>query len=171
MHSRSVGPRVRCDRTAAWDRLQNRYDEAGRGFDLRDAFAGDSGRFERFSQSAPHVFADLSKNLIDADTEDLLLALAREAGLEAHRDAMFAGERINATEDRAVMHFLLRAPADAPVADAARSGLADVHATLDAMLAYAEEVRGDHTITDVVNIGIGGSDLGPQMVVRLPGAV
>ncbi len=78
----------------------------------------------------------------------------------------FAGEHINGTEDRAVMHFLLRYPAAAPgspAQDAVRnvaSELAEVHATLDAMLAYAEKVRGDHTITDVVNIGIGGSDLG-----------
>ncbi len=78
---------------------------------------------------------------------------------------MFAGQPINRTEDRAVMHFLLRAPADVPVAAHNQAALADVHATLDAMLAYAEQVRGDHTITDVVNIGIGGSDLGPQMAV------
>jgi glucose-6-phosphate isomerase len=101
------------------------------------------------------VFADLSKNLIDAPTEALLMALARECGLEAHRDAMFSGKHINRTEDRAVLHTLLRSPAATP----------EVQETLDAMLAYAERVRSDHTITDVVNIGIGGSDLGPQMAV------
>ncbi|UST54745.1 glucose-6-phosphate isomerase [Comamonadaceae bacterium OTU4NAUVB1] len=164
--SASAGAVVRCDRTAAWGRLQALFDATGRDFDVRDAFAADADRFARFSQAAPHVFADLSKNRIDAATEDALLALAREAGLEAHRDAMFAGERINTTEDRAVMHFLLRAPADASVAPAVRAELADVHATLDAMLTYVETVRADATITDVVNIGIGGSDLGPQMVVR-----
>ena len=162
----AVASRVRCDRTAAWSRLQARFATTGRDFDVREALAADPARFGRFSQTAPHVFADLSKNLIDAPTEDLLLELAREAGLEAHRDAMFAGERINATEDRAVMHFLLRAPADAPVARGIRGELAEVHATLEAMLAYVEQVRADATITDVVNIGIGGSDLGPQMVVR-----
>ena len=154
---------VRCDRTAAWRQLQDHYDNAGSSFDVRRAFAADAGRFERFSQSAPHVFADLSKNLIDAQSEELLLALAREAGLETHRAAMFAGEHINNTEDRAVMHWLLRAPADAQTPR--RAELAQVHETLDAMLAYAESVRSDHTITDVVNIGIGGSDLGPQMAV------
>lgn len=158
--------KTRCDRTAAWGRLQARYDAAGRGFDLRQAFAADPQRFGAFSQSAPHLFADLSKNLIDAETEGLLQALAQEAGLEAHRDAMFAGEHINATEDRAVLHTLLRSPASAPVPERLTGALADVHATLAAMLAYAEEVRADHTITDVVNIGIGGSDLGPQMTVR-----
>ncbi|MGJ7580547.1 glucose-6-phosphate isomerase [Variovorax sp. RHLX14] len=156
---------IRCDRTDAWSRLKSHYEQSGAAFDAREAFASDAGRFDAFSQSAPHVFADLSKNLIDAPTEALLLALARESGLEAHRDAIFAGEPINRTEGRAVLHTLLRAPADAQVPEANRSALADVHATLDAMLAYAEQVRSDHTITDVVNIGIGGSDLGPQMAV------
>ncbi|RZI97260.1 MAG: glucose-6-phosphate isomerase, partial [Haliea sp.] len=116
-------------------------------------------------------FADLSKNLIDATSQGLLLDLARQCGLERHRDAMFAGEKINRTEDRAVMHFLLRnpAPARAGRAQAApesiASELAQVHQTLDAMLAYAEQVRQDDAITDIVNIGIGGSDLGPQMAV------
>ena len=146
---------VRCDRAPGWAKLQAHYDKAGHGFDLRDAFAADAGRFAAFSQEAPHVFADLSKNLIDAPTEALLMALARECGLEAHRDAMFAGEHINRTEDRAVLHTLLRSPGATP----------EVRETLDAMLAYAERVRSDHTITDVVNIGIGGSDLGPQMAV------
>ncbi|TPG24290.1 glucose-6-phosphate isomerase [Variovorax guangxiensis] len=158
---------VRCDRTAAWKQLRAHYDELGARFDVRTAFEADGdARFAAFSEAAPHVFADLSKNLIDRRTEELLLALARESGLEAHRDAMFAGQPINRTEDRAVMHFLLRAPADVTVAEHNKAALADVHATLDAMLAYAEQLRGDHTITDVVNIGIGGSDLGPQMVVR-----
>jgi len=158
---------TRCDRTPAWGRLQGHFEQHGKAFDVRDAFASDAQRFEAFSQNAPHLFADLSKNLIDARAESLLLELARESGVEAHRDAMFAGEHINGTEDRAVMHFLLRQPAGTATGALAKvaSELADVHATLEAMLAYAERVRSDHTITDVVNIGIGGSDLGPQMVV------
>ncbi|MCE3272331.1 MAG: glucose-6-phosphate isomerase [Ramlibacter sp.] len=152
--------RTRCDRTAAWGQLQQRFGQSGRAFDLREAMASDAGRVARFSQQAPHVFADLSKNLVDAGTEQLLFALARETGLEAHRDAMFAGERINNTEDRAVKHWLLRAPRVAADPDSVA-----VHETLDAMLRYAEQVRGDAAITDVVNIGIGGSDLGPQMAV------
>lgn len=151
--------RIRCDRAPSWGRLAAHFEDA-RKFDLREAFARDAGRFEAFSQQAPHVFADLSKNLIDAQAESLLLALARECGLEAHRDAMFAGERINNTEDRAVKHWLLRgggSPRD-PDSEAVRE-------TLDAMLAYAEQVGADAEITDVVNIGIGGSDLGPQMAV------
>ncbi len=145
----------RCDRTAAWGSLQSQYDTSGRSFDLREAFQADGTRVASFSQEAPYLFADLSKNLVDAPTERLLFELARECGLEAHRDAMFAGEHINTTEDRAVLHTLLRSPEATP----------EVLETLDAMLAYAERVRADHTITDVVNIGIGGSDLGPQMAV------
>lgn len=163
--------RLRCDQTPAWTALQASFEASGRHFNVRQAFARDGQRFARFSQEAPHVFADLSKNLVDADTEALLLALARQCGLEAHRDAMFAGEHINRTENRAVMHFLLRNPAQAKeertfiaaknVADA----VPQVLATRAAMLAYAEQLRGDAAITDIVNIGIGGSDLGPQMAV------
>ncbi|MES2509692.1 MAG: glucose-6-phosphate isomerase [Pseudomonadota bacterium] len=153
--------RTRCDRTQAWPKLQALYDATGDSLDLRDAFAADATRFESFSQQAPHVFADLSKNRIDAPTEQLLLELAGECGLAQYRDAMFAGDHINNTEDRAVKHFLLRQPRIANMS----GDLALVHKTLDAMLAYAEQVRGDAAITDIVNIGIGGSDLGPQMAV------
>lgn len=152
--------RKRCDRTATWYTLHDHFRESGAGFDLRAAFKADPRRFAAFSQEAPHVFADLSKNLLDAATEKLLFALARECGVEKHRDAMFAGEAINNTENRAVKHWLLRAPRIAGDADSQA-----VHETLDAMLAYAEQVRADAAITDVVNIGIGGSDLGPQMAV------
>jgi len=162
---------TRCDQTPAWSALQTHFDASGRTFDVRVAFAADPGRFGTFSQSAPHVFADLSKNRIDATTQTLLLDLARQSGLESHRDAMFAGDKINATEGRQVMHWLLRNPPLAlmdkgQVAINNLSGeLAAVHTTLDAMLAYAETLRLDASITDVVNIGIGGSDLGPQMAV------
>jgi glucose-6-phosphate isomerase len=162
---------VRCDRSAVWSRLQAHFDSAGRALDLREAFAADPGRLAALSQEAPYVFADLSKSLTDAATEKLLFELARDCGLEAHRDAMFAGAHINTTEDRAVLHTLLRKQAAATASTAqdaintVAADLAEVHATLDAMLAYAEAIRADHTITDVVNIGIGGSDLGPQMAV------
>jgi glucose-6-phosphate isomerase len=163
--------RVRCDRTAAWRALQTHFETGARNFDLRTAFAADASRFNALSQPAPHLFADLSKNLLDAQTEQLLVALARESGVEAHRNAMFAGQAINTTENRAVMHFLLRFPAadQSGQAQAAikhvANELSDVHATLAQMLAYAQKVRGDAAITDIVNIGIGGSDLGPQMAV------
>jgi len=156
--------RMRCDHTPAWAALCDLYNAGGRAFDLRRAFAADPGRFEAFSQSAPHVFADLSKNLLDTVVEQQLLELARQCGVEQHRDAMFAGEAINGTEQRAVKHWLLRYPAlDGGTPD---PDLQAVHETLDAMLWYAETIRTDSAITDVVNIGIGGSDLGPQMAVQ-----
>jgi glucose-6-phosphate isomerase len=101
---------VRCDRAPAWAELRAYFDGPGRRLDLRRAFAEDASRFERWSQPAPHVFADLSKNLIDAHTESLLLKLAEQCGLGAHRDAMFGGQAINTSEQRQVMHFLLRQP-------------------------------------------------------------
>lgn len=163
--------RPRCDHTAAWAALQQAFAATGSRFDLREAFASDPGRFERLSLTAPHVFADLSKNLLDPGTEALLLDLARECQLEAQRDALLSGALVNTTEHRAAMHWLLRYPASAlvePVQPAIKnvaSELRDVHATLDAMLAFAQQVRADAAITDIVNIGIGGSDLGPQMAV------
>jgi glucose-6-phosphate isomerase len=154
---------MRCDQTPAWKSLQQ-HAQAFQGFDLRTAFAADAQRAETLSQSAPHVFADLSKNHVDAATEAMLQALAQQTGLAAHRDAMFSGAPINHTEDRAVMHCLLRQPEGSLTGPLAEP-LAQVHGTLKPMLAYAEKVRADAQITDVVNIGIGGSDLGPQMAV------
>jgi len=163
--------RLRCDQTPAWGALRSLYDIQGRDFDLRQAFATDGQRFDRFSLQAPYVFADLSKNLIDDAVQVQLLELARQCGVPEHRDAMFHGDVINTTEQRRVMHFLLRYPATG-LADTAQSAtkniakeLGQVHATLSVMLTYADMVRHDEGITDIVNIGIGGSDLGPQMAV------
>ncbi|MCE4537641.1 glucose-6-phosphate isomerase [Pelomonas sp. P7] len=153
----------RCDQSPAWAELQAHFAADGRGFDVREAFAADGGRFGRLSFEAPEVFADLSKNRIDAPTLALLLKLARDCGIEAKRDALLRGDPVNTTEGRAVLHTALRAPAG--------SGApfnAEVQASLDAMLAFAEGVRrGDRgEIRDVVHVGIGGSDLGPAMVVQ-----
>ncbi|MFN9045671.1 MAG: glucose-6-phosphate isomerase [Betaproteobacteria bacterium] len=153
----------RCDETAAWAALAGHFQAHGRDFDLREAFARDAGqgaaRVAALSFAAPEVFADLSKNRLDAATLHLLLELARECRLEARRDALLAGELANPTEGRAVLHTALRAPrGEGPFSD-------EVHATLDAMLAYADAVRADAGFTDIVNIGIGGSDLGPAMAV------
>lgn len=166
----------RCDQTAAWTQLQHHYTTHGAAFDVRTALASDAQRVAKFSQNAPHIFADLSKNRIDDATHTLLLQLARECGIELQRDAMLSGEAINNTENRAVLHTLLRQKQpqaqqnraqEAPksIANGLDGKLRDVHATLDAMLAYATQVRADAHITDVVNIGIGGSDLGPLMAV------
>ena len=154
---------MRCDQTPAWKALTTHAAQAT-GFDLRTAFAQDPERVLALSQTAPHVFADLSKNHTDAATEALLIELARQTGLASHRDAMFRGEPINNTEGRAVMHWLLRQPEGSVSGDLA-APLKRVHDTLKPMLAYAENIRADAQITDVVNIGIGGSDLGPQMAV------
>jgi len=155
---------MRCDQTPAWQALQSHAAQFA-SFDLREAFALDAQRVQTLGQAAPHVWADLSKNHTDAATEALLIELARQTGLAVHRDAMFRGEPINSTEGRAVMHWLLRQPEGSLQGDLAEP-LAQVHATLKPMLAYAEQIRADMQITDVVNIGIGGSDLGPQMAVR-----
>ena len=126
---------------------------------LKESFAADPQRFEHFSQSVAigdhAIFCDLSKNLIDRKIEFALIARAARAGLEAKRDAMFAGEAINNTEGRAVGHVRLRDPADA-----------EVRPVLDSFLAYAQAIRADDSITDIINIGIGGSDLGPAFAVR-----
>src|SRR5574343_1835564 len=145
--------RLRCDQTPAWRALRQLYDEQGRDFDVRRAFDTDPERFARFSLQAPHIFADLSKNLMDAEVQAQLLALAEQTGLQAHRDAMFQGERVNTTEQRQVMHHLLRTPltGTAPgwVPDDLQPVLAQVHATLEAMLSYAEAVRSDARIEHV----------------------
>ena len=152
---------MRCDRTPAWAALKGHFEAHGRDFDLREAFARDPGRFASLSFEAPEVFADLSKNHFDIATVRFLIELARECGLESQRDAMVAGAAVNITENRAALHTALRAPrGQAPFSD-------EVHGVLDSMLAWAETVRDSASsgIRHIVNIGIGGSDLGPQMVV------
>ena len=159
---------MRGDQTAAWQNLAD-LAKTFSAFDLRDAFASDAQRASHFSQDAPGVFADMSKNHWDARIEAQLLTLAEQAGVLTHRNRMFNGEAINATENRAVMHWLLRHPAEGAAAEAlapsVKSSLKDVHKTLNDMLSFAKKIRADAQITDVVNIGIGGSDLGPQMAV------
>jgi glucose-6-phosphate isomerase len=151
----------RCDQTEAWAALAGHFEAHGRDFDIREAFARDPGRFASMGVEAPEVFADLSKNRIDTATMHFLLDLAKECRIEARRDAMLRGDPINTTEGRAVLHTALRAPrGKGPFSD-------DVHGVLDAMLSYVESVRDTAAsgIRHIVNIGIGGSDLGPQMVV------
>lgn len=163
---------TRCDQTPAWQLLHQHFVAQGKNFDARTALVDDANRVQQFSQTAPHVFADLSKNRIDVSTEQLLMQLARECGLEQQRDAMLAGEPINSTENRAVLHTLLRRNQPLALIEIAQSAhqsianqerLRQVEVVLSSMLAYAERVRADDEITDVVNIGIGGSDLGPAM--------
>ena len=140
------------------------------GAHLRDLFAEDPRRGERFAVEAAGLYLDFSKQRITADTVKLLGALARECGLHERIEAMFSGERINSTEGRAVLHVALRAPRSERILVDGRDVVPDVHATLDRMARFAEGVRrGEwrgHTgkpVRAVVNIGIGGSDLGPAM--------
>ncbi|MGB3502794.1 MAG: glucose-6-phosphate isomerase [Mesorhizobium sp.] len=154
--------------TRARDQLE-KHRTAIAAMDMRKAFAGDLGRFGSLSLAFDDLLLDWSKCAVDARAMDLLEKLAQAAGVEARRDAMFAGRHINITEDRAVLHTALRG-ATKGVADARAEVAGEVGSVLDAMAVFAASVRdGSYTgatgkrITDVVNIGIGGSDLGPQM--------
>jgi glucose-6-phosphate isomerase len=140
---------------------------------LRTMFAGDPGRAERFSVEGAGLFLDYSKNRITDETMRLLLLLAEERGVAKRRDAMFAGETINTTEQRAVLHVALRAPRGTHIEVDGADVVPDVHRVLDAMAVFANRVRDGgftgHTgkrIRNVVNIGIGGSYLGPEMAYR-----
>ncbi len=137
---------------------------------LRELFADDPDRAKRFAAEGAGLFLDYSKNRITQETMDLLLALAKERGVAERRDAMFRGERINVSENRAVLHVALRAPRDEVIALDGRNVVPDVHEVLDRMAAFADKIRdGSWTghsgkrIKNVVNIGIGGSYLGPEM--------
>jgi glucose-6-phosphate isomerase len=141
-----------------------------RGRHLRDLFAGDPTRGERMTAEAVGVFLDYSKNRIDDETVSLLVRLAEQSGLRERIDAMFRGEKINITENRAVLHVALRAPRGASIVVDGKNVVPDVHAVLDKMAEFANRIRSGqwkgHTgkrIRNVVNIGIGGSDLGPVM--------
>ncbi len=153
----------------AWKALQA-HATAVKAASLRDLFAADPKRGERCTLDAAGLFLDYSKNRITDETLPLLLRLADECGLRARIDAMFRGDKINITEDRAVLHVALRAPRDAVITVDGKNVVPDVHAVLDKMSAFAERIRSGawtgHTgqrIKNVINIGIGGSDLGPVM--------
>ena len=154
---------------AAWKALEAHY-QGIRSAHLRQLFADDPTRGERFTVEAAGLFLDYSKNRITGDTIKLLLQLAQESGLRERIDAMFAGEKINVSENRAVLHVALRAPRDEKIFVDGENVVPAVHAVLDKMAAFSDRVRSGawkgHTgkrIRNVINIGIGGSDLGPVM--------
>lgn len=156
----------------AWKELEKQYAET-RNAHMRDMFAKNPRRFEEFSVSAGDLFLDYSKNRIDRKTMDLLIELAKETGVEATRDKMFAGEKINITENRAVLHTALRNQSDEPVYVDGKNVMPQIREVLAKMKTFSEAVRNGEwkgatgkEITDVVNIGIGGSDLGPVMVAE-----
>jgi len=155
-----------------WQTLQAHY-QATHETHLRDLFAKDPSRAERFHAEALGIYLDYSKNRITDETVAALLALAEGAGLRGKIDAMFAGEKLNSTEGRAVLHTALRAPKGASVLVDGKNVVPEVHAVLDKMADFCERVRSGawrgHTgkaIKNVVNIGIGGSDLGPYMATE-----
>jgi len=133
---------------------------------LRTLFADDPGRADRYVLTVGGLRIDWSKHRVDDSVLAALVETAERSGVAERRDAMFAGEHINVTEDRAVMHVALRAPRDATMQVDGRDVVPDVHAVLDRMGAFADRIREDDRITHVVNIGIGGSDLGPAMAVQ-----
>jgi glucose-6-phosphate isomerase len=152
--------------------LRRHRDEADTQ-DIRAGFAADPDRFAKLSASLDGLLLDFSKCALRPETVKLLAGLARAAGAEERRAAMFAGERINTTEDRAVLHVALRNLSDRPVMVDGRDVMDDVRAVLAAMEGFADALRGGRVvgatgerITDVVNIGIGGSDLGPAMATQ-----
>ncbi|HET6218383.1 MAG TPA: glucose-6-phosphate isomerase [Acidobacteriaceae bacterium] len=154
---------------AAWKALETHYEKV-RNVTLRSLFSDDPQRAARFTTEAAGLFLDYSKNRISEETRKLLLQLAQESGLRERMDAMFRGEKINVTEKRAVLHVALRAPKGESIVVDGEDVVPGVHAVLDKMTAFADRVRsGDwkgHTgkrIRNVINIGIGGSDLGPVM--------
>ncbi len=153
----------------AWKKLTAHFEEV-RDLHMRQMFADDPKRGEQMSTEAVGLFLDYSKNRVTAETLKLLFELAEESGLRAKIDAMFGGEKINLTEDRAVLHVALRAPRGATITVDGENVVPEVHAVLDRMTDFANRVRSGewkgHTgkrIVNVVNIGIGGSDLGPVM--------
>ena len=153
----------------SWKALQSHYGEI-KQLHMRDLFAADPNRGERLTAEAAGLFLDYSKNRITDETIKLLIQLAQESGLQARIDAMFRGDKINVTEGRAVLHTALRAPKGTSIFVDGKDVVPEVHAVLDRMAVFSERVRsGEWTgytgkpIRNVINIGIGGSDLGPVM--------
>ncbi len=159
----------RAVKRSAWKALESHYKTVS-NLHLRQLFADDPNRGQRMAVEAVGLYLDYSKNRVTDETLKLLLQLAQESGLRARIDAMFRGEKINITEKRAVLHVALRAPKDATILVDGKNVVPEVHAVLDQMAAFSNRVRSGewkgHTgkrIRNIVNIGIGGSDLGPVM--------
>jgi glucose-6-phosphate isomerase len=159
-------------KSSAWQALEHHH-EAIENVHMREMFANDSRRAERFSLRFGDMLLDYSKNRVQPETMDLLVALAREANLEGWRERMFSGETINATEGRAVLHVALRNAPDQPIYVDGEDVMPAITRVLEQMARFTEAVRGGEwrgatgkRITNVVNIGIGGSDLGPVMVTE-----
>ncbi len=156
-------------RRPPWAALEAHYRKV-KSLHLRQLFADDPDRGERMTAEAAGVYLDYSKNRVNDETLKLLVQLAEESGLRGRIDAMFSGEKINVTEKRAVLHVALRAPKGASIVVDGENVVPQVHAVLDRMADFSNRIRSGewkgHTgnrIRNVINIGIGGSDLGPVM--------
>jgi glucose-6-phosphate isomerase len=159
-------------KTAAWKKLQV-HSDAMKGRHMRDMFSGDPDRFNKFTLSFEDILVDYSKNIIDEETVGILMELAREVNVSGAIEKMFTGDMINETESRAVLHTALRNRSGRPVHVDGKDVMPGVNAVLDQMKAFSNKlISGEwkgysgKTITDIVNIGIGGSDLGPVMVTE-----
>jgi len=157
-------------RSPAWQALQHHYEEI-RDVHMRDMFKQDPARFEKFSTRLNDLLLDYSKNRITCKTFELLKDLARQANIESWRDRMFAGEHINCTENRSVLHIALRNRSGKPILVDGENVMPRVNAVLAKMRGFTERVRSGEfrgyngeRIKSIVNIGIGGSDLGPHVV-------
>ena len=160
---------MRITGTAEWKALQDHFHKV-RKTSLRELFAEDPHRAEAMTVEAADLVLDYSKNRLTPETIRLLVAAAQRAGLRERTEAMFSGEHINTTEDRAVLHVALRAPAGVTIEESGRDVVPDVHKVLEKMASFADDVRAGtwrgftgQPIKHVINIGIGGSDLGPAM--------
>src|SRR5437763_1618924 len=156
----------------AWKALESYYSSAS-NLAMRDLFAQDPGRFDRFSVRFQDILLDFSKNRITEETFALLVRLAADSGVGEWTRRMFEGEKINITEDRAVLHIALRNRSNRPILVDGKDVMPEVNSVLAHMRTFTEQVRGGDwkgytgkSITDVVNIGIGGSDLGPVMATE-----
>ena len=156
----------------AWQALERHYAEIS-GQHLRDLFAADPGRGERLTAEAAGIYLDYSKNRVTDETMRLLVELAAESGVAERRDAMFRGEHINVSENRAVLHVALRMPATDTLTVDGQDVVGDVHAVLGRMREFSNRVRSGEfkgytgkRIKNVINVGIGGSDLGPVMAYQ-----
>lgn len=171
---------VLANKLNTWSKLQQYYDSEGKNIVIKEQFEKDPKRFEKYhrvfkgtDKTNTSILFDFSKNRVTDETLQLLLELAKEAKVEEMRNKMFAGEHINFTEDRAVLHVALRNLSDKPIYDNGEDVMPEVREVLAHMKEFSESVRSGEwkgytgkRITDIVNIGIGGSDLGPVMVTE-----
>jgi glucose-6-phosphate isomerase len=166
-------PKLSPVKSKAWQELQDHFKKEILGIEMKQLFISDPDRFKRFSIQIENILFDFSKNRITDETLILLLNLARESGLKDAIEAMFGGEKINQTENRSVLHIALRNKSDGPVYSQGKDVMPDVNRVLEQMRLFSQKIHGGEwrgysgkKIKNIVNIGIGGSDLGPVMVTE-----